>query len=602
MVNEADILKAISDLESQKTPQYAKTARKYNLEPSTLRRRYKGQTVSNQEATSIHRKLLTDAQEEVLLHHISKLSSRGLPPTPQILRNLVVELLQHDVGECWIRRFCHRYHDRIDSVYLKAIDHSRKVADNSVHFEHFYNTLTEKVKKYRISPSNTYNFDEKGFNIGLCRTEKRIVSKSQLRSKKLLGAIQDGSIEFITLIACICANGIAIPPALIYQGESGDLQDTWLKDFDGSREKAYFATSEKGWTNEELRFLWLTKIFDPYTKTKAGNLKRLLLTDGHSGHVNLRFIEYCDQNNIILGILPLHSIHQLQPLDIGIFPPLAGAYSHEIDRLTQLSSGFSRITKASFWRLFYAVWKLTLTLQNIRSAFAALGIHPFNPPKVLNILKKKIPSPISSDIENKRKTPGSEKSDLSEATQLALKALQKYAVQNEILEHQQQGLVDALIGEKKRQKRGRPLGLIDKDNPGEAQFFSPGRIEAARQQIQNIELQKEQGKIEAANRRTQKAFARQQKAQEIQERRETRIREREEKRRQEELEKEQLRVAREAQKEVKRAKERPAKQVNTKKRRYSKVIESNEEVSSKRPKTGISRSGRAINLPIRFRD
>ncbi|EED12254.1 conserved hypothetical protein [Talaromyces stipitatus ATCC 10500] len=195
-----------------------------------------------------------------------------------------------------------------------------------------------------------------------------------------------------------------------------------------------------------------------------------------------------------------------------------------------------------------------------------------------------------------------EKSDLSEATQLALKALQKYAVQNEILEHQQQGLVDALIGEKKQQKRGRPLDLIDKDNSGEAQFFSPGRIEAARQRIQNIESQKEQGKIEAANRRTQKAFARQQKAQEIQERRETRIREREEKRRQKELEKERLRVAREAQNEVKRGKERLAKQVNTKKRRYSKVIESNEEVSSKRPKTGISRSGRAINLPIRFRD
>ncbi|EED15804.1 conserved hypothetical protein [Talaromyces stipitatus ATCC 10500] len=116
MVNEADILKAISDLESQKTPQYAKTARKYNLEHSTLRRRYKGQTVSNQKATSIHRKLLTDAQEEVLLHHISKLSSRGLPPTPQILRNLVVELVQHDVRECWIHRFCHLTFEQSEAI------------------------------------------------------------------------------------------------------------------------------------------------------------------------------------------------------------------------------------------------------------------------------------------------------------------------------------------------------------------------------------------------------------------------------------------------------------------------------------------------------
>ena len=85
-----------------------------------------------------------------------------------------------------------------------------------------------------------YNFDEKGFNIGICRTKKRIVSKSQLHSKKMLGAIQDGSTEFISLVACICADRTTIPPALIYQGESGDLQDTWLMD------KAYFAASEKG--------------------------------------------------------------------------------------------------------------------------------------------------------------------------------------------------------------------------------------------------------------------------------------------------------------------------------------------------------------------
>ncbi|EED14598.1 hypothetical protein TSTA_040770 [Talaromyces stipitatus ATCC 10500] len=75
MVNEADILKAISDQNHKKKPKYVRTARRYNHEPATLRRRYKGQTVSNQEATSIRRKLLTDAQEEVLLNHISALIS-----------------------------------------------------------------------------------------------------------------------------------------------------------------------------------------------------------------------------------------------------------------------------------------------------------------------------------------------------------------------------------------------------------------------------------------------------------------------------------------------------------------------------------------------
>jgi hypothetical protein len=91
-----------------------------------------------------------------------------------------------------------------------------------------------------------YNFDEKGFLIGLLRSTKRIVALETLKSKRMLGASQDGSREFITLIAAICADELCIPPALIYQGVSYNLQDTWLEDFDYSRERAFFASSEKG--------------------------------------------------------------------------------------------------------------------------------------------------------------------------------------------------------------------------------------------------------------------------------------------------------------------------------------------------------------------
>src|ERR1700754_3292381 len=125
---------------------------------------------------------------------------------------------------------------------------------------------------------------------------KRIVSIQQLRKKKILGSNQDGSREFISLLAAICADGTTLPPALIYQGESNDLQDTWLEDFDGSSEEAYFSVSKKGWTNEELGFSWLSKIFEPRTRAKSENAYRLLLVDGHSSHVNLRFIEFCDQH------------------------------------------------------------------------------------------------------------------------------------------------------------------------------------------------------------------------------------------------------------------------------------------------------------------
>jgi hypothetical protein len=41
MVNEADIAKAISDLDSQEVPNFAQIAKKYSLDRTTLMRRYK---------------------------------------------------------------------------------------------------------------------------------------------------------------------------------------------------------------------------------------------------------------------------------------------------------------------------------------------------------------------------------------------------------------------------------------------------------------------------------------------------------------------------------------------------------------------------------
>ncbi|KAL2861001.1 uncharacterized protein BJX67DRAFT_317030 [Aspergillus lucknowensis] len=84
------------------------------------------------------------------------------------------------------------------------------------------------------------------------RSTKRVVSRNALRRGKLLGASQDGNREFITLIAGICADYSRLPPALIYKGESNDMQETWLQDFDHSSEVAFFASTKSGWSCDAL--------------------------------------------------------------------------------------------------------------------------------------------------------------------------------------------------------------------------------------------------------------------------------------------------------------------------------------------------------------
>ena len=109
-------------------------------------RRHKGKTSSHAIANSLHHKVLSTAQEEVLLDHIHKPTTRGLPPTPQIVENLVVEIVGHEIGEHWVYRFCKRYEERIKSVYLRGLDRTRQIADNSVYLDHFYQMLRSRSR------------------------------------------------------------------------------------------------------------------------------------------------------------------------------------------------------------------------------------------------------------------------------------------------------------------------------------------------------------------------------------------------------------------------------------------------------------------------
>ena len=85
---------------------------------------------------------------------------------------------------------------------------------------------------------------------------KRIMSKKAYESGRITSASQDGNREFISLLACISAIRVALPPALLYKGELGDLQDGWLQDLQ-AEECAYFGVSSNGWSNDAFGLQWL---------------------------------------------------------------------------------------------------------------------------------------------------------------------------------------------------------------------------------------------------------------------------------------------------------------------------------------------------------
>lgn len=142
MAHNARIAAAIADLESQDRPNVSSTAKRHGVARKTLEDRFKGKSSTIEEANSNARRQLSDAQEETLIECVNKLTDQGFPPTPQILKNIAESIAHKRLGRNWVARFCKRHRNRLTSVYLRAIDHKRKVADNSQHFEHFYETVS----------------------------------------------------------------------------------------------------------------------------------------------------------------------------------------------------------------------------------------------------------------------------------------------------------------------------------------------------------------------------------------------------------------------------------------------------------------------------
>jgi DDE superfamily endonuclease len=384
------------------------------------------------------------------------------------------------------------------------------------------------MEKYNITADNLYNFDEKGFVIGLGSASKRIMARQALESGRILGASQDGSREFISLIASICADGTYLPPTLIYKGQSHDIQDTWLEEFSES-ETAYFGCSDAGWSNDSLGLQWLERVFDRHTREKAGRGRRLLIVDGHSSHVNLKFLDYADRHRIIILILPPHSTHRLQPLDVGLFSPLARAYSYELEMFMQKCQGFVSMSKRMFWPMFRTAWETSFTEKNITSAWKATGIFPFDPQKLLSVIDPRpITPPEASNSAIGTKTPMSGramrrayKSLKNDPTNAALERIirgsEKLAAMNDCLQHEVRGLREAISLEKKKRKRGKRLNLLGEEDSG-PQLFSPARIAKARLIASEKEEAERQKKEEAENRKAQASALRLKKEQEKEER------------------------------------------------------------------------------------
>jgi hypothetical protein len=531
---------AINALKPGEEFSYNKIAKRFGVDRSTLCRRHRRLQVPHN-TKIINQQKLTQQQEEELVTYIEELTARHIPPTREMIANFASAVAQEPVSESWVTRFINKYSINLISHYSTGMDSNRHNADSYVKYELYFNLLQRKIAQYKVDAEHTYNMDEKGFMIGITTRTKHVFSRRMWEKGEVKASLQDGNRAWVTLLACVCGDGTALPPGLLYDSANSTIQSSWVEEIQPGVHSVLVSSSPTGWTNNDIGLAWLQQVFDRFTKTKARRKWRLLILDGHGSHVTMDFINYCDRNKILLGILPPHSTHTLQPLDVVMFKPLSTAYSRELTTHLHNGQGLSVIKKSDFFHLFWKAWTSTFTQGLILRSFEVTGISPLQPNVILQRFAKDTPEASDSNSSSSSVYSGSDwlkietllrkvaKDEGSKELKKIRRSLHHISIQNQLLHYEISGLKEVLKTQKKHKKKSKPLDLQkNHEYHGGAVFWSPRKVQEARsreqvrqEQQEAEELQKaEMVKLRHANKLYNKKIA--------QEKREQRAREKEE--------------------------------------------------------------------------
>lgn len=322
---------------------------------------------------------LTQPQTKLLVEHILELGARGFPPWVAGIDDMANALLAENdrgpVGPGWARDFVRRQPElpvKFSDRYGYSLNRSRR---SEVDVINGWFTLVKNVKaKYSIQDDDMYNFDEYVFEMGpILRgvfqtgSDRRRHPNQRLSSRK-----------WITVLQGLSATGWVIPPFLISASSRplsvGNKKDeiplTWA-----------VRTSENGLTTDEAAIAWLEH-FDKHTKRRVVGTYRLLILGGHESHNSLQFQRLCQQKKIVTICVPHSFCQQLQPLNVGYFPPLQKAYQNKINDLQRHSTG--SIKPEAFLPAFIAAFNTATTEQNVCAGFRNAGLVPYNPDAVLS--------------------------------------------------------------------------------------------------------------------------------------------------------------------------------------------------------------------------
>ena len=162
-----------------------------------------------------HQQTLSEEQENVLVEWICYWGERGVPMTRTTVAVKAHVISGKKIGQKWAYNFLNRHSNKIEKKWTRKLDSKRARNLNPIMVERFFKQLIHEVVENGIPEENIWNMDEKGI---VCGGQERIRA-FVARGQKQATQIGQAEKETTTVVECVCANGTAISPMVIFKGK-----------------------------------------------------------------------------------------------------------------------------------------------------------------------------------------------------------------------------------------------------------------------------------------------------------------------------------------------------------------------------------------------
>jgi hypothetical protein len=249
--SEEDLRTAVTAYRNSEYTSIQKCAYAFNIPASTLSNRLSTR-ISRSKSHELQQ-ILSTAEEETLLKAVTRLEKSGYPITLPLTRGLAEEIRLSrfclsstptsypPLGKRWLDKFRKRYPE-LKTVYSRSLNTSRVEGVTYPITNAYFNALTDLFLENSYPSDKIFNVDESGFALSTTLPLKVLIRRGDTRAFKKISRRQ----EWITVIECVGASGVALPPLLIFKAKYTNT--VWIPA--STPENWGFSTSNSGWTSD----------------------------------------------------------------------------------------------------------------------------------------------------------------------------------------------------------------------------------------------------------------------------------------------------------------------------------------------------------------